>query len=65
MKKELLKLINTLNIIENDKQNILQSNCDDYDEITENLFDLFVRSKDLKESVVNTLSEIQYERRRK
>lgn len=65
MKKEMMKLINTLEMINKDKESILQCNCDDYDQITENLFDLFVRSKDLKESVVKTLSKIQHERRRK
>lgn len=65
MKKEMMKLINTLEMINKDKESILHCNCDDYEQITENLFDLFVRSKDLKESVVKTLSKIQHWRGRK
>lgn len=60
MNKELVKLINTLNMIEKDKDNILQCNCDDYEEIEENLFDLYIRSKDLKENIVKTFSEIKH-----
>lgn len=63
MDKEMIKLINTLEIIEMNKQEILQSDCDDYDQITQNLVDLFVRSKDLKESVVKVLTRIKHEKR--
>lgn len=59
----MIKLINTLEIIEMNKQEILQSDCDDYDQITQNLVDLFVRSKDLKESVVKVLTRIKHEKR--
>lgn len=64
MNKEMVKLINTLDMIEMDKQELLQSDCDDYDQITQNLIDLFVRSKDLKESVVKVLTRIKHERKR-
>lgn len=63
MNKEMIKLINTLEIIEMNKQELLQSDCDDYDQITQNLVDLFVRSKDLKESVVKVLTRIKHEKR--
>lgn len=63
MNKEMIKLINTLEIIEMNKQELLQSECDDYDQITQNLVDLFVRSKDLKESVVKVLTRIKHEKR--
>ena len=59
----MIKLINTLEIIEMNKQELLQSDCDDYDQITQNLVDLFVRSKDLKESVVKVLTRIKHEKR--
>ena len=61
MNKEMVKLINTLDMIELDKQELLQSECNDYDQITQNLIDLFVRSKDLKESVVKVLTRIKHE----
>ena len=63
MNKEMIKLINTLEIIEMNKQELLQSDCDDYDQITQNLVDLFARSKDLKESVVKVLTRIKHEKR--
>ena len=59
----MMKLINILELIEMDKQELLQSDCDDYDQITQNLVDLFVRSKDLKESVVKVLTRIKHEKR--
>lgn len=59
----MIKLINTLEIIEMNKQELLQSDCDDYDQITQNLVDLFARSKDLKESVVKVLTRIKHEKR--
>ena len=64
MNKEMIKLINTLELIEMDKQELLQSDCDDYEQITQNLVDMFVRSKDLKESVVKVLTRIKHERKR-
>ena len=64
MNKEMVKLINTLDMIEMDKQELLQSDCNDYDQITQNLIELFVRSKDLKESVVKVLTRIKHERKR-
>lgn len=63
MNKEMIKLINILELIEMDKQELLQSDCDDYELITQNLVDLFVRSKDLKESVVKVLTRIKHEKR--
>ena len=60
----MIKLINTLELIEMDKQELLQSDCDDYEQITQNLVDMFVRSKDLKESVVKVLTRIKHERKR-
>lgn len=63
MNKEMIKLINILELIEMDKQELLQSDCDDYELIMQNLVDLFVRSKDLKESVVKVLTRIKHEKR--
>lgn len=64
MYKELNKLILTLEMIEMDKQELLQSDCTDYDAIAHNLLDLFDRSNDLKDSVVKTLTKMKHEKRR-
>lgn len=64
MYKELNKLISILEMIEMDKRELLQCNCNDYDEIAQNLLDLFVRSNDLKDSVVKTLTRMKHERRK-
>lgn len=58
------RLIQVMEMIEMDKRELLQCDYDDYDEIAQNLLDLFVRSNDLKDSVVKTLTRMKHERRK-
>lgn len=64
MYKEMKRLIQVMEMIEMDKRELLQCDYDDYDEIAQNLLDLFVRSNDLKDSVVKTLTRMKHERRK-